>query len=312
MTPAIIIAALSLIATGSLAYTVAMRFRKGHGISILIPFRCQDPLSPRMKNVEWLKQYWATHLPGAEIIVGDDPDVEPFSKSSAVNIAASKAHGDIFVIVDADGYVSADTVLRCAEEIRHARKLGRKLWFIPYRQFYRLTEEASKYLLQSKPEEPYKFPSPPAASNILGDADPKIGHWYGAMIQIVPREAFETVGGWDIRFRGWGGEDHAAMRATDTLYGLHKTMPDQVLHIWHPMIGPQGIENWVHWKERMWAGQTESGINNSLSHRYYAAQGKIPMMRALVDEWHCKDFNCHDHRHHHHYHHHHHRQRPSI
>ena len=69
------------------------------------------------------------------------------------------------------------------------------------------------------------------------------------MIQIMPSEAFWEVGGWDERFRGWGGEDHAAMRATDTLYWRHKTMPVQVLHLWHPMISPDGTSDWVHWRE---------------------------------------------------------------
>ena len=79
------------------------------------------------------------------------------------------------------------------------------------------------------------------------------------MIQIMPSEAFWEVGGWDERFRGWGGEDHAAMRATDTLYWRHKTMPVQVLHLWHPMISPDGTSDWVHWRERVWANQTRVG-----------------------------------------------------
>ena len=77
-------------AAGAGAFLVSRKFRKGHGISILIPFRCTDPDSPRMKNVEWLKRYWAAQLPGAEVIIGEDPDTSrPFSKSVAVNNAAA-------------------------------------------------------------------------------------------------------------------------------------------------------------------------------------------------------------------------------
>lgn len=281
----LLIIALAAAAIGFLYANFAVRFRKGYGISILIPFRCTDKSSPRIKNIEWLRKYWVAQLPGAEIIIGEDPDTNSiFSKSVAVNNAAAIAKGDVFAIVDADGYVSADSVLHCAEEIRHARKTGRKLWFVPYRQFYRLTEEASRLLLQSNPATPREFSAPLASEFVLGDTDPKVGHWYGAMIQIMPREAFELVGGWDIRFRGWGGEDHAAMRAMDTLYVLHKTLPGRVLHVWHPQIGPQGTQEWVHWKDRMWENQSESGVNDRLSHRYYAAQGRPQMMRKLVDE----------------------------
>jgi len=269
------------------SWVVSRLSRKGRGISILIPFRCTDPTHPRVKNAEWLKRYWKVQLPGAQIVMGDDPTDQLFSKAVAVNNAAAKATGDVFVIIDADGYMSADSVLYCAEEIRTARKKNKKLWFVPYRQFYRLTEEASRNLLQSNPASPFPFSEPLASSSILAcDTDPKVGHWYGAMVQIMPREAFEAVGGWDGRFRGWGGEDHAAMRAMDTLYGLHKTLPGQVLHIWHPQIGPQGTAVSVPWNERMWEGQDHPGINDRLSYLYYGAYGRFDRMRKLVDGGH--------------------------
>jgi Glycosyltransferase like family 2 len=274
--------------TGLLAASATLAFtkRRGHGISILIPFRANADQLQRLKNVVWLKRYWKAQLPGAEIIIGKDPQNHnaPFSKSVAVNDAARKAKGDIFVIVDADGYISVDAVLNCVKEIRDARKRGRKLWFVPYRKFYRLTEAASHSLLQSDPKNPLEFSEPLTQDFVLGDTDPTVGHWYGAMIQICPREAFDAVGGWDERFRGWGGEDHAAMRAMDTLYGLHMTLPGHVLHVWHPQIGPEGTKAQVHWKDRMWAGQDEPGVNDKLAGRYYGAYRNPEKMRKLVDE----------------------------
>jgi len=259
--------------------------RRGRGVSILIPFRCPDRHSQRVKNVDWLMRYWKAQLPGAEVIVGDDPMTDaPFSKSVAVNDAASRASGDVLVIVDADGFMSADRVMHCVSEIRAARKRGQRLWFVPYRKFYRLTEEASRLLLASDPRSPHEFREPLQQEYVLNDTDPAIGHWYGAMIQIMPREAFDEVGGWDPRFRGWGGEDHAAMRAMDTLWWPHKTLPSQVLHVWHPQLGPDGPKTLVSWRERMWEGQDDPQANAKLSHRYYAAQNKPPQMRALVDE----------------------------
>jgi glycosyltransferase involved in cell wall biosynthesis len=269
----------------SVGIAAALRRRRGHGISILIPFRCPDKTNPRVRNVEWLQRYWRAQLPGAEIIFGDDPEMsKPFSKSVAINNAVAKSKGDVLVIVDADGYIPAESVLHCATEIRQARKRGKKLWFVPYRYFYRLTEAASLMVLNSNPAKPHQFTLPLDAEYILGDSDPTTGHWYGAMIHIESREAFDLVGGWDERFRGWGGEDHAAMRALDTLYGLHKTLPGAVLHIWHPMFGPQGVDTWVHWKDRMWEGQTDNKSNNQLSWRYYHAMDKPQLMRKLVDE----------------------------
>ena len=265
--------------------------KKGHGISILVPFHCPNPNNQRAKNWRWLKRYWEYHLPGAEMIIGkdqaaiDDPDI-PFSKSVAVNDAASRAKGDIFVIVDADGYISIESVLHCAKKIREALRKGRRLWYVPYRRFFRLTKDASWKVLRSDPRKhPYKFPHPPHAKDVQSTDGSQHGHWYGAMIQIMPAEAFWEVGGWDERFRGWGGEDHAAMRAMDTLYWRHKTMPDQVLHLWHPMFQPTGeSQGWVDWNERVWANQRSAGANTELSNRYYGAYGDQVRMRKLVDE----------------------------
>ena len=261
------------------------RFRKGYGISILIPFRCLDKNNQRWENAQWLEKFWKKSLPGAQIVIGDDPSVDlPFSKSVAINQAAKKAKGDVFVVIDADGYMPPASILHCAKEIRTAKKKGYRLWFVPYRLFYRLNKEASRRLLESSPKKAVTFSCPPNPKDILGDTDPSTGHWYGAMIQIMPREAFEIVGGWDERFRGWGGEDHAAMRAMDTLYCLHKTLPGQVLHVWHPQIGKTGEKDVVSWKERMWENQTDPGANNRLSWRYYHSIGKPLLMRQLINE----------------------------
>lgn len=273
----------------------SMKANRGQGISIIIPFRSPSdgPSNPRVKNLEWLLSYWESHLPEAQIIIGHDPDEDlPFSKSAAVNNGAAKATGDILVIVDADCYIDTLAVIRCADEIRAARKKNQRLWFVPYRRFYRLNEDASKRLLAADWAGEFLWPDMPGKESVLvGANDPNIGHWYGAMIQIVPCEAFGIVGGWDTRFRGWGGEDHAAMRATDTLYWPHKTLPTPVFHVWHPMIGPNGSGSWVHSKERMWENQAASGVNDQLSWRYYGATGRPERMRALLDE-------CHKHRHH--------------
>jgi GT2 family glycosyltransferase len=194
------------------------------------------------------------------------------------------ATGDIFVIVDADGFVDAKSVLLCAEKIRRARERGHRLWYVPYRQFYRLSKNASRRLLKSIPCHPLAFPTPPNSCDILNNSGSQHGHWFGAGIQILPREAFDKVGGWDERFRGWGGEDHAATRATDTLYWPHKTLPGQFLHIWHPMFSSTAVKEWVDWNERVWAGQVLSGANDELSRKYYGANGHPERMRKLVQE----------------------------
>lgn len=279
--------AVAATALAVIAHFVVNPKRKGRGISVIIPFRASMSQMQRIHNLLWLLKYWRASLPGAEVVVGKDPDQgKPFSKSAAVNNGVARTRGDILVIVDADGFIDAESVLHCAGEIRAARKRGQKLWFVPYRRFLRLTEAATRRLLASDPRKPLAFPSPLPQEDVLGGSgsDPTIGHWYGAMIQICPREAFEAAGGWDERFRGWGGEDHAAMRAMDTLWWPHKTLPGRVLHMWHPQISPEGEREQVHWKNRMWAGQEAPGANDALAGRYYGAYRSPERMRKLVDE----------------------------
>lgn len=275
----------------------------GAHISILVPSHFVDPdwrTGPRAKAWHWLEQYWKENLPYVEVVIGEDKDASddlPFSKSVAVNDAAYKARGDIYVIIDTDAYLPIESVIRCSQEICMARKRGHKLWFIPYRRLYRMTQAASDRIMSSDPANPPRIPSPPPESDYLNKeifygtdhvySKPisGIGHWYGAMAQIMSREAFDEVGGWDPRFRGWGGEDHAAMCAMDTLYSPHKTLLGPIFHLWHPTIDPKMVDPKNTGRHRMWAGQKADHTNDRLSHRYYWANRHPLRMRNLVNEF---------------------------
>jgi len=261
------------------------RARRGQGIVLLIPFRSQD--ERRNRTFQWLLRYWRSHLPNADIVIGTDFHT-PFSKTQAFNNAVGKSprHDDIFVLMDADCYLDARVIIRCAQEIRRACRRGRKLWFIPYRHFYRLTDAASERVLASDPRHPLRFSSPPPLKDCLPVSGESQGHWWGALVQIMPRAAFEEVGGMDWRFSGWGGEDVAFMRAVDTLYVKHKTTGNQVLHLWHafanaPEKTVKGDPNVL----RLWGGQESGQSNDRLAGRYYAAFGDPERMRRLVDEY---------------------------
>ena len=265
-------------------------FLKGHGISILVPLNVADSEDRRAKNWKWLRQYWETNLPGAEIVLGLDNEAshKAFSKSAAINNAANKAHGDIFVIVDADIYISIESVLRCVKEIRLAEKKNRSLWFIPYRQAFRLTKVVSEKIITSDPKTPLDItPTESEITNISKQGQKthpsRMAHWYGAMIHIVSRKAFYTVGGWDERFRGWGGEDYAAMAAMDTLYGPHKTLPSKVIHLWHPVLTPGSVEEDAKAKKRLWRNQKPDASNDDLSILYSWAYRNKTKMRELVN-----------------------------
>lgn len=243
----------------------------GEGISLLVPFKGHKG-DHRLRVWEWLTRHWAHELPGAEIVVGHS-DGALFCKTAAVNDAARRATGDIFVIQDADCYISTDAIKHAAALIRESRW---PLWLVPYRRFFRFTEEFTMRVLASDPEHPLVPPHPLTADVVENRERSAFGHWFGALIQMMPREAFETVGGMDERFYGWGGEDVCFARALDTLYSRHKTTTNAVYHLWHSKIGET-------YETRLWTGQVNPMANNALSLKYDRAWGDPVKMRALVD-----------------------------
>lgn len=253
----------------------APRSNQSPQVSLLVPFR--DDGEHRTRVWTWLRQYWEANLGSVEIVMGHDGGW-PFSKSAAVNDAAVRARGRTFVILDADTYLDAQVVQYCADQLDAAREAGQRKWFIPYSRNYRLSKATTLDLLDADPTAPYGISSPPLASDLEKSPDSAYyGHQYGAMIQIVPREAFFDVNGMDPRFRGWGSEDSSFLRSVDTLWGNHENTPNDIAHLWHdrPVIG---------WNSR-WVGQTAGGLANSrLAQRYVYATGEPSFMRGLADE----------------------------
>jgi predicted glycosyltransferase involved in capsule biosynthesis len=241
-----------------------------------VPFREETDAPERAELWAWLEQYWSYELPEAEIVIGTNRDV-PFSKTKAVNRAAWWARGDIFVILDSDCYFRGDVIQDCADQIRADHREGHPLWFVPYRHIYRLTQATTQLVTQSAPYNPLRIPSPPPPGYVESTLGSMHGHRFGAMIMIVPRIAFEQVGGMDERFAGWGGEDVAFVRTLDTLYSPHKTIEADVLHLWHPKVG-EGFQ------DRMWTGQTSPLANSHMASRYNNATGDRHKMRALINE----------------------------
>jgi glycosyltransferase involved in cell wall biosynthesis len=242
----------------------------GKGISLIVPFRGDG--AERTRNWDWLLTYWETALPKAEIIVSANLD-SPFCKTKAVNAGFRLATGDVIAILDADAYLDAEVLLEAAERIR----ADRTEWFVPYRRLYRLNAGATDLIAGSDPADPLKFADPPPASVYVNESGQSVGHHYGAMVQIFPREAFEAVNGMDERFTGWGGEDISFMRSVDTMYARHKTLDSPVFHLFHPTSAGK----WYGTKT--WQGQGRE-TNSKLTTRYNLAFNDPSKMRKLIGE----------------------------
>lgn len=249
--------------------------RKKPTISLLIPFSSTDPL--RRRNFEWLLQYWKHELPEAEVIIGKSKS-KVFCKGEALNHAAKKSRGKILVILDADAYINGSVLRECANNILSSIEDGYPLWYVPYRNLYRLKEGITDKIILSFPEDPLRLSSPPDL-DLVEDrgVKSKYGNRYGAMCMMFPREAYNIIGNFDERFKGWGGEDVALLRTLDTVYGKHKTIDRDILHLWHPIIGDT-------YDTRMWEGQTSGSINWPLAKRYNRAIRNPSYMWELIKE----------------------------
>jgi len=248
-------------------------FGRGRGITLLVPYTAGSCVD-RDRAWGWLKAYWRQVLPGVRIVMGTD-EGRPFSKTTAVNGAASRAKGDVWVILDADAYLDSEVILNCAREIRLARKQGRRLWFVPYRRLHRLTPRTTKHILASPPVD--SLGRYVDSLGMVAGEGTKYGHHFAAMAMVLPREAFEESGGMDPRFRGWGGEDVSFMHQLDTIYGSHKSTNNAVLHFHHPAHGA-GLK-------RRWPGQARPNPFGQLGLRYRTACGDRARMQRLVAEW---------------------------
>jgi hypothetical protein len=242
-------------------------------VSLLVPFR--DDGEHRARVWRWLRSQWRQHYPEAEIIMGTD-DSDVFCKSAAVNDAALRARGRTFVLLDADAWLAPAVLTRCADLIDAAAHRSRQAWFMPYSTIHRLSHEKTLEILDG--EQNLTLPPPDDWCEDIGSGQMSLGHSFGALAQVLPRQAFELVEGMDDRFReGWGGEDGSFLRSVDTLWQQHEVAPGSIAHLWHMTHGKD-------WRDRKWVGQTRPNANARLSNRYTQATSTPGAMRALCDE----------------------------
>ncbi|QNU27141.1 glycosyltransferase [Geobacillus sp. 46C-IIa] len=195
-------------------------------VSILIPYKPDNGI--RDRNFQWVKAFYETMFPEAEICVGIS-DEEPFNRAQAINLAAKQATRDIFIIVDGDIFCDPHVMKEAVEQAVNAP------WVIPFRKIVRIGEESSRNLLN----EPPTWPVEVADVDIIHTSE----FTYLGGLNIISRDHFMEVGGFDERFSGWGGEDDAFSCAVNTLCGRYKRLEHTIYHLWHPPVGYENNPN---------------------------------------------------------------------
>lgn len=218
-------------------------------LSICVPWRPDG--AHRSRAWEWVRARYEALLPDAEIITSDS-DGTTFCLAQAANRAARQASGDVLFFASADIANDAD-YLRIAPEVACTSMV------VP-EEYHYLTEPDSLALLESDPAADLPTPTETEWSGC------GIGHF------MLPREAFDAVGGYDERHAGWGWEDRCLIAAVETLWGRPKRIPGKALHLWHPR-SPETTTHSPTAPEQM-----------ALTHRYLDANGDPDAMRALIAE----------------------------
>ena len=244
-------------------------------ISLLVPFRPNSKRDPRIKTWEWLEQRWSYLLPEAELCVGTDTGGDPFSKSAAVNDAYSKATGDLLVIADADSWVEPSSLRTGIETASRKEHL-----VVPWWKSYRLTQKDSESILQQQPD--VRLPVTREMKDRAKDSGPAPDS--AAMVLVILRTAFERVGGFDPRFRGWGSEDVSFGLSCWTLLGRNEYCLGEAYALYHARPHAKTEIKDPMWENmRVWRNDP-GGLNFELWHRYRRAQGHPEKMLALCAE----------------------------
>jgi hypothetical protein len=222
--------------------------------TVLVPYASTDPQrdAARQFVVEWLAPL------GWPIVVADgDPD-RPWSKGAALAATVGSVDTPGLVIHDADVIVEHAALTSCAQAV-----VAGHAWAQPHRDVYRLSRRATHMVLARQMFGPHHFLAGTALERRPHAGPP------GGGIVFLSRAAYDTVGGIDPRFVGWGGEDISFARALDTLVGPAFRLAAPMWHLWHP---PQPMV-----EPRRGSPETER-----LASRYLDAVGDVERMREVV------------------------------
>lgn len=164
----------------------------------------------------WLRRRWSTVHPTWGVYEGTESGIGQFNRSAAINTAARMAGDwDVALIADSDSFVShqqattATALAACTGQI-----------VFGFERFRYLSEDMSAAVMAG-----YDGDWTTGAEwTVQGSCSSMVA---------VSRPLWETVGGFDPGFVGWGFEDVAFSLAAQSLAGGMHRIAGDVWHLWH-------------------------------------------------------------------------------
>jgi len=242
----------------------------GTRVVILAPFKRDNGQRDRLWR--FCRDWWERNCQWP-IYLGECGEAERFSRSVAVNRAAEAAdrrgRWSLAIIID------GDVILRSIDQVHQAVYLAASTGRMSFAHSWKfaLSKSATEGILGGYavlPSLPFEEGIERDYPAILEPENGSEGPTFSSC-QVVRRDLWDRIGGFDERFIQWGCEDWAFWTACNAMGGGHTRVFGAVYHLYHDRLGES---DHPHFRE-----------NVKLGSRYLAAQNDAQKMAALIQEW---------------------------
>lgn len=184
-------------------------------VVVAVPYR--PDFGHRDRLFTHLREHFWNNV-GFRLLIGRNDD-DPFNRSAAVNTALAGSW-DVAVIADADTWVPAR---RLHEAVDLAWESDRLV--AAFDAVVELSREGTEDVLCGRVGLGGSFSADRVRTRELETQSSMLA---------VSRFLWNSVGGFDERFRGWGAEDNAFWRACAIRGGEPERLAGNAYHLWHP------------------------------------------------------------------------------
>jgi len=192
---------------------------------IIIPFRDRgiDPYRPL--NLAYVARWWADRIDIPVTVMDDGRNgTDPFNRSACYNLAVDRHPDvDVFVFTESDVFCDPNQILNAIDVAAQAPGL-----VVAFSRFMEIDEENSVRVRDG-----WRHDNVPAHQ--IREEKGSNG-----AINVLSRETYGLVGGYDSTFSSAWFDDDAMARAFDICCGPTRFIDGNVYHLFHASGGRQG------------------------------------------------------------------------